>query len=89
MDLDRNKEQLQKAFTEYIESVKKLPLIDKKKEVIDSIKELIASIDFLGQQNNIELHYLSSKEILDISDENMPDDDYVEALLVYIEVAKA
>ena len=84
-----NIEELQQAFHDYIEEVKKLPLMDKKKEVIDSVKELIASIDFLAQQNDIQLHYLVSKEILDITNENMPEEDYVEALLVYIENAKS
>ena len=40
-----NIEELQQAFHDYIEEVKKLPLMDKKKEVIDSVKELIASIE--------------------------------------------
>lgn len=80
--------ELQSSFTEYIDTVKLLPLNEKKQEVIDSIKGLIANIDMIAQMDNIELHYLKSKEINDISKEPVSDDDYVEALLVYIEVAK-
>ena len=83
-----NIEELQQAFLDYIEEVKKLPLIDKKKEVVDNIKELIAAIDYLAQEEGMQLHYLTSKEVLDINNENMPEEEYVEALLVYIENAK-
>jgi len=83
-----NTKELQEAFTEYIESVKALTLNEKKQEVIDSIKELIASIDQIATNEQIELQYLSSKEILDINETSMPEDDYIEALLVYVEVAK-
>ena len=87
--MEKVDENLQPAFTEYIESVKQLDLNEKKIEVIDSIKELIASIDQVATLEGIELQYLASKEILDISEDSMPEDDYVEALLVYIEVAKS
>jgi len=80
--------ELQSSFTEYIDTVKLLPLNEKKQEVIDSIKGLIANIDMIAQTDNKELHYLKSEEINDISKEPVSDDDYVEALLVYIEVAK-
>ncbi len=86
--MEKADENIQPAFTEYIESVKQLDLNEKKLEVIDSIKELIASIDQAATLEGIELQYLASKEILDISEDSMPEDDYVEAILVYIEVAK-
>ncbi|MCI9084192.1 MAG: hypothetical protein HFH46_01075 [Bacilli bacterium] len=83
-----NINELQNAFTEYIESVKPLSLFEKKQEVIDSIKELIISIEMMASNDGIELHYLTSKEILDINEDSMPEEDYVEAILVYVEVAK-
>lgn len=89
MESQDNLEKMQQAFTEYIEAVKNLPLLDKKREVINSIKELISSIDLFAKNEGIELHYLTSKEVLDINNENMPEDDYTEALLVYIETAKS
>ncbi|MBR2832864.1 MAG: hypothetical protein IKE75_00225 [Bacilli bacterium] len=89
MENPDNFNEQQEAFTEYIETVKKLPLLDKKKETLNSIKELIASIDLAAQNEDIELHHFTSKEISDDSDENMSDDEYVETLLAYIELAKS
>lgn len=81
-------EELNKAFNEYMQEFKKLDTKDKRREVVTSIKELIVAFDKLAQTDNIELHYLRSPEVQDLKKENVSEDDFLEAELVYIEVAK-
>lgn len=81
-------EELNKAFNEYMNEFKKLNTNDKRREVVTSIKELIVAFDKLAQADNIELHYLRNNEIKDLNSENVTEDDFLEAELVYIEVAK-
>lgn len=81
-------EELNKAFNEYMNEFKKLNTNDKRREIVTSIKELIVAFDKLAQADNIELHYLRSSEVNDLKKENVTEDDFLEAELVYIEVAK-
>lgn len=81
-------EELNKAFNEYMQEFKKLDTKDKRREVVTSIKELIVAFDKLAQADNIELHYLRSNEVTDLKKDNVSEDDFLEAELVYIEVAK-
>lgn len=76
------------TFQKYIDEIKKAPLNFKKEILIDSLKELIAIFDQLAMEDNIKLEYVRSKEILDLNLENVSEDDYIEAALVYLEVAK-
>lgn len=81
-------DELNVAFNEYIEEVKKLDTLSKRDELINSIKHFIAIFESLAEADNIELHYLKSGEILDLNKENVSEDDFLEATLVYVEVAK-
>ncbi len=81
-------EELNLAFNNYIEEVKKLDTAGKRNELINSIKQLIAVFESLAIEENVELHYLKNKEILDLNDTNVSEDDFIEAALVYLEVAK-
>ena len=80
--------ELQSAFNEYIDEVKKLNTFEKRSELIYSIKELIAVFEQLAINDNIDLHYLKNKEITDLNNSNVSEDDFLEASLVYLEVAK-
>ena len=80
--------ELNESFENYINELKKLPIEEKRTELINSIKELLAGFEYLAQQNNIELHYLKNNEILDLNKENVTEDDFIEAAVVYVEVAK-
>ena len=81
-------EELNLAFNEYINEVKKLDTISKRNELIKSIKNLIAVFDILANKDNIELHYLKNNEVLDLNRDFVSEDDFIEAALVYVEVAK-
>lgn len=75
------------VFNEYIDEFKKLSTMEKRDEVLKSIKELIVVIEKFSEIDNIPLEYLKNREILDIEDSNT-EDDFLEAEIVYIENAK-
>lgn len=80
--------EVENAFKEYVEAFKQMQTSDKRKEIIRNINEITASFDALAEQANIQLSYLKSKEISDLNNGQESEDDYLEALLVYIENAK-
>lgn len=77
------------AFKEYVDAFKQMDTIDKRKEIIRSVNEVTAMFDMLATESNIQLSYLKSNEITDLKDGYGSEDDYLEALLVYIENAKS
>lgn len=81
-------EELNLAFSNYIDEVKKLDTLGKRKELINSVKQLIAIFESFAKDDNIELHLLKSREILDLNSDSVSEDDFIEAALVYLEVAK-
>lgn len=80
--------ELNEAFNQYINEVKKLKTNEKRDEVLKSVKHLIASIDSLAKLDGVELEYLKSAELDDLKDNNLSEDDFLEATLVYVEEAK-
>ena len=80
--------ELNELFNNYVEKYKVLDLNQKYVELINTIKELTSFIDALATKNGIELSYLKSNEILDLKSENVTTDDYLEAILVYVENVK-
>lgn len=81
-------DELNLAFNNYIEEVKKLDTTEKRNELIYSIKQLIAVFESMAEDDRIELHFLKNREILDLSNNPVSEDDFIEAALVYLEVAK-
>lgn len=81
-------EELNNLFNEYINEFKKLDTMEKRNEVINSIKELIVVFEQLATKDNINLHYLKNNEITDLKKKDVSEDDFLEAEIVYLEVAK-
>ena len=79
---------LNDSFKEYLESFKSLNTSDKRQEIINAINEITAIFDVLAEDEHINIEYIKSKEILELKNGNETEDDYLEALLVYIENAK-
>lgn len=77
------------AFNEYVDAFKQMDVVDKRKEVIRQINEITAIFNMFATRDNIEVSYLKNNEINDLSDGYETEDDYLEALLVYIENAKS
>lgn len=76
------------SFKGYVESFKKLQTPDKRQEIIRAINEITALFEGLSVQTNKQVDYLKSKEITELNNGYESEDDYLEALLVYIENAK-
>ena len=81
--------EIEVAFKEYVDAFKQMELIDKRKEIIRNINEITAMFDMLAAESNIQLSYLKSHEITELKDGHESEDDFLEALLVYIENAKS
>lgn len=77
------------AFKEYVEYFKQMEISDKRKEIIRNINEVTIMFDMLASESNLELSYLKSNAITKLNDGHESEDDYLEALLVYIENAKS
>jgi hypothetical protein len=71
-------------FNQYVESYKKLPLQEKKAIVNAEIKKLLAFIEKAKMDVNAKGEILFNREILDLNNEIVSDDDFVEAMFVYI-----
>ena len=81
-------DELNEVFNDYIIEFKKLSTLEKRDEIILSIKELIAAFNQLAIIDNINLDYLKNNEINDLKKDVVSEDDFLEAELVYLEVAK-
>ncbi len=68
--------------------VKKLDTKGKREELYDSLMNLENSIVELPSMEGIQLHYLQNKEINALYNENLNEDDFLEAMLVYFEMIK-
>lgn len=72
------------TFNEYIEAYKKLPLQKKKQMANEEVKKLLAFIEKANNDLNLNDTILFNREILDLNGDNVSDDDFVEAMFVYI-----
>lgn len=73
-----------KEFNEYVELFKKLPLQAKKEKVNEEIKKLIAFIEKAKADLKIDSKMLYNRELLDLNNDNISDEDFVEAMFVYV-----
>ena len=76
------------SFNQYLETFKRLPIPEKRQDIIYAINEITASFASLAEDANINIEYIKSKEITELNNGYESEDDYLEALLVYIENAK-
>lgn len=81
-------DELNLAFNEYISEYKKLDKNEKRMEAIDSIKEIGVLVAALAEKENKQLEFLRSREISELNNGLESEDDFLEALMVYIENSK-
>ena len=79
---------IQSTFTAYIEEFKKQNIEIKRNEIINSLKELISVLDIICKEEEIAVEFLKSNEVNDIKGQNISEDDFLEACLVYVENVK-
>lgn len=80
---------LNETFKDYLTEFKTLSINGKRAEVIDNLKEFIAIFDTLAVQEGMKINYLKSNEIKDLYEENVSEEDFLEGIFVYFEVAKS
>lgn len=78
-------EDVNTLFTEYMDAFKELDISEKRIEIINSIKEVSALLVKLAIDDGISLKCLNSKEILNFKNGREIEEEFLEALLVYIE----
>lgn len=76
---------MQEKFNLLMEKYNKLSLSEKKDNLINEVKEMIAVYTYLAEVNKVDFQLLKTKEILDI---NNKEDDYFEALYAYFNILK-
>lgn len=75
-------------FNEYVEKYKKLPLNEKKEIVESELQEVLKVMDALCKRHGKEPKVLYNREIQDLKNNNATQDDFVEAMFVYVHSVK-
>ena len=83
-----NNENQKNYFDAFIEEFKELSLIEKQQQIVKDLKEMIASYQQLCTLSRIENDIIINREVLDINKEAYSEDDYAEAIYVYIQTLK-
>jgi len=72
------------VFENYIDAYKNLTTNEKRAEIISELKNMLAIVEKLSTDLGIEHEILLNKEILDLSNSTVLEDDYLEAVFVYV-----
>lgn len=80
---------IEASFKEYLEVFKQLPIPNKRQEIIHSVNEMTAIFEALASEANISLEYLKSDDILKLKNGTETEDEFLNALLVYVENTKS
>ena len=75
---------MQGDFNEYMEFFKSQPLKEKQIIVIEQLKMLMGLTNTMCKELNVDNEILLNKEIADLNKDNYTEDDFAEALIVYI-----
>ena len=75
---------MQEDFNEYMEFFKSQPLKEKQNIVIEQLKMLMGLTNTMCKELNVDNEILLNKEIADLNKDNYTEDDFAEALIVYI-----
>ena len=81
-------EERQECFNAFIDEYKENTLINKQKIVISELKELIALFQKICSTHNINHELLVNREIIDVNKDSYTQEDFAEAVYVYIQMYK-
>jgi len=81
-------EQSNVAFKNYIDSYKKLATDDKKEQIIEELKSILVMTEKMCADMKIIHEPLVNKETLDLSNKHTSEDEYLEAVFVYVQSVK-
>lgn len=71
-------------FDEYVSKYTLLNKNDKRDIIIKILKENLMFLEKIASDNNLKSNLLYNREILDINKDNYTEDDFLEAVFVYI-----
>lgn len=71
-------------FDEYVSKYILLNKNDKRDVIIKILKENLMLLEKIASDNNLKSNLLYNREILDINKDNYTEDDFLEAVFVYI-----
>lgn len=74
----------EEKLNNFVDAYKKLSLVDKKMTLEKEIKETLALLQKLHEDLGRENTILLNKEVLDVKDGISTEEDFVEAMFVYI-----
>lgn len=77
-------EDKQVVFTNFMDEFVKLDINQKNKEIVEKLKLILLFLIDYSKRSGIEYEFLRSKEISDIEDGKGTNDDYLEAMMVYL-----
>lgn len=72
------------AYNDYIEVFKQLPNEEKRKEIIDKVKDLIATMEKFSTDIGINHELLLNREMVDLNQQDVSESDYLEGLFAYL-----
>lgn len=75
-------------FNDYIEKFKKISVKKKKQITVKEMKKIVAFISLLQEKCNVPKKILFNKEILDTNNDDVSEEDFVEAMFVYANIIK-
>ncbi|MBR2840359.1 MAG: hypothetical protein IKF01_00645 [Bacilli bacterium] len=75
---------VQDSFDKYIDAYTKLSEVDKKKEIINKLRDLISNYALIGNKLNISHDLLINKELADLNNDPLNEKDFLEGVFVYI-----
>lgn len=77
-------EDKQVVFTNFMDEFVKLDINQKNKEIVEKLKLMLLFLIDYSKRIGIEYEFLRSKEISDIEGGKGTNDDYLEAMMVYL-----
>lgn len=75
---------IQKKFDEYMENFKKLSLEEKQSIAIEQLKLLVSMAQEMCEVVDAKSEMIVNQELIDTNHESYTQDDFVEAVIVYI-----
>ena len=73
---------MKEVYNEYIEKYKQLTIYEKREEILEKVRSML---DVLGGFTNIN-EELINREIVDLKQTEIKEDDYLEGLFVYLNI---
>ncbi|MBR2833004.1 MAG: hypothetical protein IKE75_00950 [Bacilli bacterium] len=78
------KNDVQEKFDKYIETYTKLSIDDKKKEIIEKLRNMISNCELINRNFGRNHDLLINRELIDLKEIPLTEKDFLEGIFVYI-----